>query len=117
MKIGAIEKLQHLNAVVAFLFCILYPLLQYGGGVTYGLFVWIGSLPLLYFANLITYRGMSEEDTRIGKKAGILGNWCFIFFLLGMLWDNDTLMFAAFIPFIILIVAAIYMSKSRKRTL
>ena len=118
MKMSTIEKTQHLNTVAIFLFCVLYSFLQHGyGHVVYGLFAWAGSLPLLYFANLITYRGMSEEDIKNGKKAGIFGSWCLVFFFLGMRWDNNLLKFAAIISFIILIVAAVYVSKSKKRRL
>ena len=74
MKMSAIEKIQHLNAVATFLFCVLYSFLQYGyGRITYGLFAWAGSLPFLYFANLITHPNLSKEDVRNGKKLGFFG--------------------------------------------
>jgi len=73
--------IEYLNAVVALLFCVLYSFLQHGvGSVILGIFAWVCSLPLLYFADLITYRGMSEEEVTNGKKAGILGSWCLVFF-------------------------------------
>ena len=103
MKIGVIEKIQHLNAMLTFLFCVVYSFLQHD--VVLGLFAWACSLPFLYFANLITSPNWSKEDAKTGKKMWIIASWCLIFFFLWIPWGDNLLKYAFIISFVILIVA------------
>ncbi len=86
MKRDITEWIQHGNAVVLIVFCVLYSLMQGGRfhihDVIMGIFIGGGAILFLYFPNMLKISGLSEEELRASEEAlkdniwaSILGSW------------------------------------------
>lgn len=107
MKIDTVDAFQHINAVLILVFCVLYSLVYYGTYET-GLIAWVFGFMAIYFSTLGGNPDSPEEDMITRKKISPFLGWLFAVFHMGLFTDNNSLLWASSIPFVIFIVFAIY---------
>jgi hypothetical protein len=117
MKIDTINVIQHGSAAVMLAFCIFYPLLFAGTyDIMLGILIWAGSLPFLYFPDLVKIPGVSKEEMKDTKKISIPAGWYFILLFWNFVIENNSLRMIMSVLFIVLIVYCFYYIRKAKKS-
>jgi hypothetical protein len=112
MKKEILEITQHVNAVLAVVFCVVYSFLNCHLYIVVGVILGGAALFFIYLPDIITIPGVLQEEKQDSKKISIVAGWCFVFWLLGITSESNLLKGGGVLLFFLL--ALLFTSYVRK---